>query len=319
MTQLIVLRASMPIWNRAYCTMLAPRRITPSFQALAAFDAAARYGNFSRAAQELSLTQSAVSKQVKQLEECLGVVLFERESRRVILTEAGKTFRDPARDLLQRMATATHTVMASAGAEGRLHVAILPTFAAKWLVPRLPGFQRAHTHIALHFTSRLERFDLEGTDIDLALHYGESSWPGAEAIHLFDELMVPAANPKYQQCHGLHRAEDLSRAELLQFTTRPQLWSAWFEMMGIACKQPMRGPLFDQFSLTAAAAMAGLGVALLPRILIDDEIAAGRLVILSERSMPGPGAYYVIVPMSKRKQSHVAAFVEWLLQETRDV
>ncbi|MBV8752643.1 MAG: LysR family transcriptional regulator [Hyphomicrobiales bacterium] len=292
-----------------------PRRLMPSVQELSAFEAAARHGNFSRAADELALTQSAISKQVSHLEARLGVTLFEREGRRVILTDQGRDFREAARDLLDRFATATLAVMASAGSESTLNVAVLPTLAAKWLMPRLPRFHEENAQISLNFTTRLEPFDFAGTSFHAALHYGEPYWPGAETVHLFDEIVVPVASRGYRERLRLREPDDLKRADLLHLSTRPHLWSAWFEMTGVRCDYPLRGAVFDQFSHTAAAAVAGLGVALLPRFLIDDEIVAGKLLILFDRSMPGQGAYYGVVPKNKRSEPAVAKFMAWIKRE----
>jgi LysR family glycine cleavage system transcriptional activator len=287
----------------------------PSLQELAAFEAAARHGSFSRAAEELVLTQSAISKQVRQLEDSLGVMLFERQNRRVILTGAGEAFRTSAQDLLERVATATHAVMASAGSDGMLTIAVLPTFAARWLIPRLPKFQEDNAGIALTLRTRLEPFDFQDTGIDLAIHYGSPAWPGAEAFHLFEEVVVPVASPAYQHRLRLEQPEDLDRADLLQLATRPRLWSDWFETAGVVFAQPLRGPLFDQFSFTAAAATAGMGVALVPRFLIEEELATRKLLTLFNHNMPGHGAYYAVAPLSKRNHPIVSRFLHWLRNE----
>ena len=295
--------------------MLWPRRLMPSMGELAAFEAAARHGSFSRAAVELALTQSAISKQVQHLEATLGVLLFEREHRRVLLTGIGRIFLPQARDLLERLTTATHEVMASAGSEGILTVAVLPTFAVRWLIPRLPRFRAYAPGLLVNLRTRLEPFDLEDAGVDVAIHYGSSAWPGAETFPLFDEVVVPVASPDYQRHLALDSPADLVRADLLQLTTRPWLWDDWFERAGITPEHPVRGALFDQFSFKAAAATAGLGVALVPSFLVEEELATGKLVVLCEPAMPGQGAYHGVVPLSKRNHPPVTRFTAWLRDE----
>ena len=295
--------------------MLWPRRLMPSMGGLAAFEAAARHESFSRAAAELALTQSAVSKQIRQLELTLGVSLFEREGRRVLLTSAGQAFLLPTRDLLERLTTATHGVMASAGAQGMLTVAVLPTFAARWLIPRLPRFRAIAPGIAVNLRTQLEPFNMDEAGVDLAIHYGGPSWPGAETFRLFEEVVVPVCSPDYKAQLGLSGPGDLGRAELLQLATRPWLWGDWFERAGVAPENPLRGPLFDQFSFTATAATAGLGVALVPRFLVEEELESGKLIVLCEPAMSGQGAYYGAVPLSKRTVPAIVRLAGWLRDE----
>ncbi len=175
---------------------IVPGRLTvPSLSALAAFEAAARHGSFTRAAEELSLTQGAVSRQVAHLETVLGVALFQRARQRVALTPAGAAYAAEIRDGLSRLAAATVSTMAFRGAGGVLNLAILPTFGTRWLIPRLPRFTEAHPGITINFTTKLVPFDFAREPLDAAIHFGDPVWPGARLHRLMGEEIVPVAAP----------------------------------------------------------------------------------------------------------------------------
>lgn len=294
-----------------------PRTLMPSLQELTAFEAAGRHGSFTRASQELALTQGAISKQIRQMEETLGVVLFNRVQGRIVLTMLGEHYMRSARRILRDYEASTHEIIASGGSDSTLKIAVLPTFAARWLIPRLPGFLAGHLDLTINVTTELEPFDFAEKSVDAAVHYGAPSWAQAEATHLFDEAIIAVASPGYLSANGLLIASDLIRATLLQQATRPNLWGHWFGTVGIDHPNPYRGPMFDQFSMTSEAAVAGLGVALVPAFLVQRELAEGQLTSLAERPLSGTGAYYAVVPLSKQHDPVIGGFVRWLVAETR--
>ncbi len=171
------------------------RPLLPSVAALTAFESAGRHLSFSRAAAELHLTQGAVSRQIRQLEEMIGLDLFERVNQRVFLTDAGAAYLKDVRGILDELAGATRRVMASAGGGGVLDLAVLPTFATRWLMPRLPDFLAKYPGVTVNFTVRLEPFSFADDPCDAAIHHGEPTWPGAICLHLCDEAVVPVASP----------------------------------------------------------------------------------------------------------------------------
>ena len=291
------------------------RALMPSFQELTAFEAAGRHGSFTGAASELSLTQSAISKQIAQLEDKLSAVLFERTKGRIVLTSAGNSFLIAARKILQDYATATHSVMASAGSETPLKVAVFPTFASRWLISRLPDFLAKNPWLTINVVTRSEPFDLAASAVDAAIHFGSPNVAQAEAFYLCDEAVVAVASPACIRKLRLKRPEDFVRAVLLQQATRPTLWQDWFDATGFKHPYPLRGPLFDQFAMTSAAATAGMGVALLPSFLIERELAEGLLVRLKTAPLAGAGSYYVVVPVGRRHDPAVGAFVDWIVQQ----
>lgn len=295
---------------------LVPGRLSvPSLAALAAFEAAARHGSFTRAAEELNLTQGAVSRQVAQLEGMLGLKLFERVRKRVSLTPAGSVYAADVRDGLGRLAAATVSAMAFRGASGVLQLAILPTFGTRWLIPRLPRFTEAHPGITINFSTRLVPFDFARDPLDAAIHFGDPVWPGARLHRLMGEEIVPVAAPALVARLGLRTAADLLRAPLLQQSTRPRAWADWLERNGLPPQRALMGPRFEQFAMVSQAAMAGLGLAIVPRFLVEEELRAGTLVIPIDSPVTGSEGYYLVYPEAKADLPAVVAFRTWLLGE----
>ena len=294
------------------------RNLLPAIPSLLAFEAAARHGSISRAAGELHLTQGAVSRQIHQLEEQIGVALFHRVRQRVVLTDPGRIYAGELRPLLRQLSETTQKAMSFAGDGGVLHLAVLPTFGTRWLAPRLGDFAARHPQAGLSFANRTEPFDFEDQPFDAAIHYGSPHWAGAECTYLMHEEVVPLCSPGYQAQHHLHQARDLAGAALLQQTTRPDLWAQWFERAGCDAAQPRRGPRFEQFSMMAQAAVHGLGVALLPRFLVEDEIASGALLRLPGPALQRSEAYYLVVPEARAEKPLVQAFRDWLVAQCQD-
>ncbi len=291
------------------------RRLLPSMSALTAFEAAARTGSFTAAANELSLTQGAVSRQIKALEDQIGTPLFVRKDQRVSLTPTGALYAEPIRDALRQIAAATvRTIAAPKG--GELHLAILPTFGTRWLVPRLPAFQEAHPHVTIHFTTKLAPFDFRTHDLDAAIHYGLGDWPDAVCDHLLDEEVLPVCAPSFLTAHPIAEPSDLIALPLLHTSTRADAWAEWFEAQGLAPRTGA-GMFFEQFATTAQAAEAGLGVALLPTLLVRGELADGALVPAIDRPHRSARAYYLVHPRGKANHPPLAAFRRWLLDTAK--
>jgi LysR family glycine cleavage system transcriptional activator len=293
------------------------RRFLPSFTALQAFEAAARHGSFTQAASELNLTQGAISRQVRGLELSLGIRLFELIRQRVVLTELGRRYLIDVRRTIDSLEGSSLRVMAMAGGAKVLDLAALPTFCARWLIPRMPQFQAEHPDLIINFASRFAPFDFDEEPFDAAIHFGPPAWPGAVLHHLFDERVAPVCSPAFQARHGLEAEADLVGAPLLQQTTRPAIWAEWYGSLGLPGDQAGHGPRFDQFSMLAEAAAAGLGVALLPQFLIEEELASGRLVRIGRHALQTEHGYYLAVPEIKSAEETVCDFRDWLLQVSR--
>jgi LysR family glycine cleavage system transcriptional activator len=274
----------------------------PPVADLLAFEAAARHTSISRAAEELHLTQSAVSRQIRQLELQLGMALFHRVRQRVVLTDAGRVYAADVRAVLQQLSGATQKAMAYSDGAGLLNLAVLPTFGTRWLIPRLAQFAGLHPDVTVNIAARSEPFDFTQEPLDAAIHFGAPHWAGAVCEYLMHEQVVPLCSPAYLRQHGIAQMQDLSRAVLLQQTTRPTQWADWFEQLGADAAHALRGPRYEQFAMIAQAAVSGLGAALLPRFLVEAEIASGELVQLF------PQAY----PESRAQAPLVRAFRDWI-------
>ena len=292
------------------------RRILPSLVALQCFDAAARQLSFTRAAEELNVTQSAVSRQIRLLEEFLGRALFYRIKQRLVLTGAGEAYARDIRDVLDRAEAATLALMAHSGTSGVLNLAILPTFGSRWLVPRLGSFTTRDPEIQLNLLTRLKPFDFAKEEIDVAIHFGDTSWPGVQYHYLMGEETVPVCSPALLAGKTLAGPADLAGFTLLQHTTRPNAWADWFEAVGEHPASAGKGPRFEQFYLVIQAALAGLGVAVLPLFLVQDELASGRLVIAVNQPVPSRHSYYLVHP--KTDAYPVTVFKEWLLAQCQE-
>jgi LysR family glycine cleavage system transcriptional activator len=292
------------------------RGFLPSVGNLLAFEATARHGSVSRAAEELNLTQSAVSRQIQQLEESLGVSLFRRTRQRVVLTDVGRMYATNVRNSLTDLSVSTHQAIALSGTHGVLNLAVLPTFGTRWLIPRMPDFFALHPDVTVNFGVRLVPFDFGTEPFDAAIHFGQPHWPGAVCDRLMSEVMVPVCSPAYRQRERIRTPQDLGRATLLQQSTRPTAWEEWFESANVTIANPLRGPRFEQFAMVAEAAIAGLGAGLVPHFLIADELASGRLEILFPQSLLSSGSYYLVYPEPKAEAPLVRSFRDWLLTKT---
>jgi LysR family transcriptional regulator, glycine cleavage system transcriptional activator len=290
------------------------RRFLPSTGVLCAFEASARLQSFTAAAAELHLTQSAVSRQIRALEDMLGSELFVRERQTIRLTTAGEAYAQEIRGALDRISQATLGFRANPGG-GTLQLAVLPTFGTRWLAPRLAGFFAAHPGVTLNLTTRLEPFDFRSEGLDAAIHFGAREWPGAVLEPLMTETVVPACAPAFKRAHKLARPADLLAAPLLHVSTRPAAWKEWFQAKGISV-QDVPGMFVDQFAMAAQAATAGLGVALLPRFLMEPEFNSGQLVpAIARGEVESASRYYLVWPSSRSGSPPLQAFAAWLRQE----
>jgi LysR family glycine cleavage system transcriptional activator len=283
----------------------------PSLIALQAFEAAARHRSFTRAAAELHRTQGAVSRQVAQLEAALGVALFHREHPHVRPTAAAQVFAAKVRGILDRLSAVCLEVEAARGAGGVLNLAILPTFGTRWLIPRLADFYRDHPEVSVNLTTRIHTFDFEAVELDAAIHHGEGVWPGAELVRLMDDLVLAVCTP--DRARRLRAPADLAGETLLQLESRLGGWGEWFEAMGVRGADGRRGPRFEHHLMVIQAALAGLGVALLPAFLVQEELAAGTLVApLQREPLRTSRAYWLAFPPRSAGQPALRAFAAWL-------
>jgi LysR family glycine cleavage system transcriptional activator len=292
-----------------------PRRLTPSMSLLLAFEAAGRHNSFTKAAAELALTQSAVSRQVQALEALLEVVLFKREGRQIELTAAGALYQHELAGALARIRGATLQTISHRAEADTLHLAALPTFASKWLIPRMGDFYTRHPGSLVHIHSRIVRGDLsEGAqDMNAIICAGSGQWPGYVAHRLLSEKLVVVASPKAMPGYAHMSVHEAAKQLLLGVVSRPHAWADWFADIGLQGLPTMRlGPSFEHTGHLIQAVIAGIGLGLVPRILVQEEIAQGELVTLFEPMESGRG-YYLAYPAHNQHLPSLKAFREWLL------
>lgn len=294
------------------------RRKIPSTAALVAFESAARHQSFTKAADELALTQSAVCRQIAGLEEFLGIELFRRSRRGVKLTEAGLAYSRKVATQLDAVERDTLAAMGQQGAQG-LELAVVPTFATQWLVPRLKEFQRLHPEVTVHLTNRTRPFLFADTAFDAAIYFGDGDWSGTEAHYLMPEEPVPVCSPELLGERVQFAAAELANLPLLQQSTRPYAWRQWFAAQGLNVPRDMSGPRYELFSMLAQAATHGMGVALIPPFLIQRELDAGLLVPAHPAALlSSDRAYRLMIPERKVESAALRAFRDWLLQAARE-
>lgn len=293
-----------------------PRRLTPSMSLLLSFEASARHLSFTRAATELALTQSAVSRQVQALEDLLEVPLFRREKRRIQLTEAGRLYQKEIAVALHRIQNASLQAISHRAGGGAFHLAALPTFTAKWLMPRLSRFYARHPGILVHLHSRVTRFDLDLAGVDAVIAVGDGDWPGLVAHRLMDEAVIPVMSPALAASHPCYEAADLAQHMLLQVAARPGVWRRWFEFHGLPVRKMRMGAQFELTTHLIQAVASGIGIGLLPTFLVEDELRRGILApVLNEPFNTGAGYFFLASP-DKLATPAVAAFCAWLLEES---
>jgi LysR family glycine cleavage system transcriptional activator len=295
------------------------RRRLPPLNALRAFETAARHLNFSRAADELSVTPGAVSQQILNLEDYVGAALFKRTPKGLLLTDAAQTALPALREAFDRLAEAA--ALLTAAVDGRrLTLTAAPSFAAKWLVPRLGAFEQANPQVEVWLSAGIELLDLDSGEVDLAIRYGAGRYPGLEVTRLLGEMVIPVISPELLASQPLERPEDLSNHVLLHDGS-PDTddscpdWAMWLAARGLRDIDGMRGPRFNQSSLVIEAAVNGRGVALAKRTLAQADLDAGRLVAPLQIATAVDFAYYLVHSRAKARLPQVKAFIGWIEAE----
>ncbi|KVE22972.1 LysR family transcriptional regulator [Burkholderia vietnamiensis] len=291
------------------------RRLTPSMSLLLVFEAAARHESYTRAADELSLSQSAISRQVQTLEAQLGVALFRREGRSVKLTEVGRRYFAEVSGALGRIRGATLQAMSHQAGAGTLRLATLPTFGSKWLLPHLHGFYAAHPGVTVHLHSRIGAIGFHTDDVDAAITVGTGEWPGLHAHRLSNEFLIAIASPV---AAGRRNAKARAPAwaagqTLLGVTSNQHAWAEWFAHFGLDHRDMRVGPSFELTSHLIQAVRAGIGIGLVPKVLVEDELTRHELVPIGD-AITSRRSYYLVYPPENETLPSLAAFREWLLK-----
>lgn len=297
-------------------------RRLPPLNALRAFEAAGRHLSMSKAADELHVTPAAVSHQIKALEAHLGVALFRRLTRSLLLTDAGQSCLAGVTDGFDRLAEAMAR-LANDDRGGVVTVSAAPSFAAKWLVPRIERFAAAEPEIDLRISASLELVDFRRDEVDLAVRFGAGVYDGLVAEKLFDEAFIPLCSPALLAGgHPLRAPADLRHHTLLHVDT-PQFarveaeWRMWLKAAGVKGVEATRGPRFSHADHAIQAAIDGAGVVLAQRSITRDDVAKGRLVMPFAVELPVALGYYLVMPPGGDRRAKVAAVRRWLLAEAR--
>ncbi|ACR32203.1 LysR substrate-binding domain-containing protein [Burkholderia glumae] len=294
----------------------------PNMGALLAFEAASRHESFTYAARELFLTESAISRQIATLEAGLGVRLFVRAKQRVVLTRAGRLYSTQVRRALEHLDRDTLSIIAHGSGGGYLELAVLPTFASQWLIPRLKDFYDGTPDVRVNMGARTGIFSFAESHFEAAIHYGKPTWPGASADYLFGEEVVPVCAPALLK-RPVRKPHELLAYPLLHSTTRPDGWARWFASLGVDQPGTMQGDRYELHTMLISAAAAGLGIALVPKFFVDGRerqlgivvpyvapsAAAARLAAADDV------AYYLVYPTELSHSRPLDAFRGWLLAQ----
>ena len=292
------------------------RRKIPSNSALLAFEASARHGSFARAADELALTEGAISRQISRLEAFLGVTLFERVGNRVRLLPNGERYALQVRESLDRLERDSQYLMGQPNGGANIDIATIPTFAARWLIPRLGRFREKHPNIIVHLAERMEPFVLAGSGFDAAIHFAHPAWTGMRMHRLLQETLVPVCHPTLLGSAKV--PPTLDELPRLHRRQNPDAWQRYAQEAGIVLTNPAIGPRYDLHVMLIEAALAGLGVALVPRLYVETELAEGRLVAPWPDGQSISKTFCLILPEPIRlSDGPIQDFANWLLMEVR--
>ncbi len=286
----------------------------PSLNGLRAFEAAARHLSFTRAADELNVTQTAISHQIRRLEEQLGVRLFVRHNRALGLTREAEAYLPSVRSAFEDLRRATARLQRGER-DGTLTVSTTASLAAKWLVTRVAAFQDAHPGIEVRITTSSHLVDFQREDVDMAVRYGRGNWPGLRAQWLMAEDIFPVCSPAL--LHGdkpLRSPEDLAHHTLLHASVSREDWQLWLTAAGLPVSlAARRGLTFDQSFMAVQAAVEGLGIALGRTRFVEADIAAGRLVVPFDVVLPADAGFYIVAPEETADTPRIALFRDWLI------
>ena len=291
----------------------------PPMSALRALESAARHLNYSRAAEELHVTQSAISHQIRHLEKLWGVKLFEHQGRRLALTDTGHSIVPVVRDFVERLGAILQELQGD-DKRGALRVSLLQSFAFKWLVPRLGRFNQDHPEIEVWLSTTEELVDFSLGQADVGIRLGRGQWPGVHSTLLLREYVFPVCSPFFLEGNKVpEKPADLLHYALLRRYTKDitPRWRDWFRDAGVEVLKMPRGTLFSDSSTALQAALDGQGIALARSAHVADDLKAGRLIKLFNVYSESSVAYYIVCAQGKENEPAIKAFCDWLLEEAK--
>jgi DNA-binding transcriptional LysR family regulator len=293
------------------------RRFLPSLAALQAFEAAARHLSFTRAAEDLFVTQSGISRQITNLEEFLGLRLFERTGSRIVLTDAGSKYLHEVVQMLNKLEEASIDLVRGRKADASLMIEANPTFVSRWLAPRLADFVRLAPQVPVEVSPIASEVDFKTCRFDIAIMRGAGAWSDARAQELFAEELVVVASPKLITLGEKHDRLDFSQMPTLQNASRPSLWIQWLRASGLSNQGVIQGIRFSQSEMLISAAVSGLGLAVVPLHYVERELQRGELHMPFGDPVRSGESYWVVSPERKYQKQHATLFRDWLIQQAR--
>lgn len=286
-------------------------RTYPSTMSLRCFEASARYLSFTKAAQVLHMTQSAISKQVAHLEDSLNVQLFERTLQRLQLTPTGKLFLKETQIILNQIEKSILNILAHQNEAETLNLAAHPTLCSRWLIPILEGFNEINPNIGLEFQEQISSSDIDISQIDIAFLYGDGVWRDMTSIKLFEEVCIAVCSPDLIS-KPFNKIDDFENHILIQSRARPRNWEEFFQAQDFSNDKTFTGPRFDTFSACTHAAITKSGIALVPKFLVKRELEIGELVMAWPYELLTNRSYYMIYPTSMSRTPKITAMVQWI-------
>ena len=291
------------------------RRTLPSMNSLVCFEAVYRLGSITQAAEELNMTQSAVSRRIQSMEAQLGLQLFRRERKRLFLEPAAERYGQDMSQILSEIEASTARFISHNQSIGLLTVAVPPTFGSRWLVPKLNEFIASHHGLDLNLVSKIKPFNFDTEDIDIAIHFGMNDWQGARLDFLMPEHVIPVCAPSLIEKQRPADINAILDYPLVHHTTRPKLWNMWCDNFGLATNRIKSGPRFEHYAHVIQAAVNGIGFALIPDFLVRKEVLRGDLVVPIHARMKCEEAYYFACPHKLRGDKRITAFANWVKQQ----
>lgn len=286
-------------------------RTYPSTMSLRCFEASARYLSFTKAAQVLHMTQSAISKQVAHLEDSLNIQLFERSLQRLQLTPTGKLFLKETQIILNQIEISVLNILAHRNEAETLNLAVHPTLCSRWLIPILKGFSELNPKINLEFQEQISSSDIDISQVDIAFLYGDGVWRDMTSIKLFEETCIAVCSPELISA-PFNQIEDFQKYVLIQSRARPRVWNEFFQAQDFNNENSFIGPRFDTFSACVNTAIIKSGIALVPKLFVKKELENGELIQVWPYEMLTNRSYYMIYPTSMSQTSKVTTMTQWI-------
>ena len=293
------------------------RRFIPSLSALVAFEAAATYRSFTRAGENLGLTQSGISRQVSSLEKTLGIKLFERIGPRLVLTDEGRSYVGVVTKLLNNLEEASIDLVRGSRSQDALQIGVQDSLASQWLVSRMPGFLSRFPDTNFNMVPVTTHLNFEASNIDVAVLRGRGAWEDAHAYHLMSETVAVVAAPSLIPTNAQLLTAEYDKYPLIQNAHRPDSWLQWLDVKGLSRAKNITGPRFAQTSMVIEAARAGIGLAVVPTLMITDLLADGSLHMPFGPEVPSGLSYFVVYPLKLGVSKPVLDFRDWILAQAR--